>query len=108
MLSEGVHETEKGFQQAVVELAERLGWRVHRVTDSRRSPEGWPDLLCVHQTHRDLFAAELKRDGGRLSAAQAAWLDALAACGVDVYVWRPYDWPQIEARLTRGPRRADL
>ena len=36
-----------------------------------------------------IVVAELKADRGRLSADQDAWLSDLAACGIDVHVWRP-------------------
>ncbi len=38
------------------------------------------------------LAAELKREGKNPSAQQAAWLAALEAAGVEVFVWRPGDW----------------
>jgi hypothetical protein len=35
-------ESEKGFLQAVIDLATLLGWRVYHTHDSRHSQEGWP------------------------------------------------------------------
>ena len=49
-----------------------------------------------------LILAELKRVGGRLTAAQRGWLDALSACaGVECYLWTPDDWEAIVAALQR-------
>jgi hypothetical protein len=91
------HRLEKSFQASVVELARLLGWRAFYVTDSRGSPPGWPDLtLC-----RDgvLLFRELKAEKGRLSLEQQEWRDLLLAAGMDWALWRPSDWPRIEAEL---------
>ena len=36
-----------------------------------------------------------------LTSAQRAWLEALAACGIETYCWRPSDFEAIAARLQR-------
>lgn len=91
--------TEKDFQRAVVALAEANGWKHFHPHDSRRSASGWPDLALVRSGV--LLLAELKTTKGRVSAAQAEWLDALRAVdGVRVRVWRTPDWPAIVAELT--------
>ncbi|HEX3331846.1 MAG TPA: VRR-NUC domain-containing protein [Gaiellales bacterium] len=89
--------SEKAFQQSVIQLARLTRWRVFYDTEPVGSPPGWPDLtLC-----RDgvLLFRELKTDTGRLSPEQRRWEDDLQACGMDVSVWRPRDWPVIEATL---------
>jgi hypothetical protein len=44
----------------------------------------------------------LKTAVGRVTPLQQMWLDVLQqARGVEVYVWRPDDWPAIEARFLR-------
>ena len=92
--------SEKAFAQAVVDLARWTGWRVHRVWTSRHSPSGWPDLVLCRPPA--LIVAELKTARGRLTPPQRAWLEALGQCpGIEVYCWRPADWPAIEARLQR-------
>lgn len=105
----GLPETEAGFQQAVVELATLRGWLCYHTHDSRRSNAGYPDLTLAR--HRRLVFAELKSETGRVAPAQRLWLDALLAvcadwpdpcserCPVEVYVWRPSDWPEVEAVL---------
>jgi hypothetical protein len=48
-----------------------------------------------------LIFAELKAEGEQPTPEQREWLRDLAGAGeVEVYVWRPSDWPAIEATLT--------
>jgi hypothetical protein len=47
-----------------------------------------------------LIAAELKVASAMPRPEQQAWLDALDLAGVEVYVWRPTQWPEIEQVLT--------
>lgn len=105
--------SEADFQQQIVDLMAITGWKhlhVRRtrgkqskwVTSTNRS--GWPDLFCWHP-EGGIFAAELKSQVGTLRDDQKVVLDELTAAGVECHVWRPSDWPEIQARLTR-PRRA--
>lgn len=55
--------------------------------DSRRSPSGFPDLVCCGPD--GLLFRELKRETGRVSVAQEKWLAALKGAGQDAAVWRP-------------------
>lgn len=90
----------------------------------QRVEAGFPDLVLLRGP--ELIIAELKRHDGRPTADQRAWLDAFevlaqavardralarqedggagahAEATVDVYLWRPADWPTIEKRLARG------
>ena len=99
--------TERELQEAVFELAGALRWRVYHTYDSRRSAEGFPDMVIVSHTRHRLIFVELKSDAGRLTAAQQLWLSDLTAAGgivydasatafqrpiPEVYVWRPADW----------------
>ena len=99
-------QTEREFQDAVVELARLTGWRVYHTYDSRRSEAGYPDLTLAKGG--SVIFAELKRDAkARVTRDQRAWLEALAPRGSigaqhAVYVWRPSDWPEIERILTGG------
>lgn len=115
-------QTEKQFQEAIVRLAELQGWLVYHTHDSRRSNPGFPDLVLVHRGESTqtvprncrLVFAELKTQKGRTSVAQAAWLEALGVVFARggamesqeprhaVYLWRPSDWPEIEAVLARA------
>ncbi len=101
--------TESAFERMVLSLA-RLGrWRTFHARPGRtargwRTPvsgdgKGFPDWLFVRGPV--LLVRELKTDTGKVSPEQAAWLDALLATGQDARVWRPRDWAEIEATLTR-------
>jgi hypothetical protein len=81
--------SEADWQAIVVQLARLHGFeRVYHTHDSRRSEPGFPDLVLV-KPPRVLFV-ELKRENGKLTDEQHAWMRALAGCpGVEVYVWRP-------------------
>jgi hypothetical protein len=47
-----------------------------------------------------LIYAELKVPGGRITKAQRRWLEALATVrGIEVYLWFPDDWSDIERIL---------
>lgn len=96
-------ETESGFQDAVIDLAKWCGWELRYHThDSRRSDAGFPDLVMLKPPR--IIVAELKTDKGRVSKTQQAWLDGWRACvplcaALQVFVWRPADWPEIERQL---------
>lgn len=94
--------SEADFQRAVIDLARLRGWRVHHETDSRKSPPGLPDLIMVRAGY--LLMAELKSAKGRIRAEQSDWLSALRLVALEnrtisVCIWRPSDWPTIEAVL---------
>ena len=89
-----MHET-KEFMPAVIELAERRGWRVYHTHDSRRSAKGFPDLCMVR--NGSLIFAELKSEKGVTTPEQQAWLADLLGvivegAAVNVYLWRPEQW----------------
>ena len=100
VLQEAIPEEE--FQQQVIDLAELRGWSHYHTHDSRRSAEGFPDLVLARPSTlrggfdgRVIFA-EMKAQKGRPSVEQRAWLAVLADTGkVEVYVWRPSDFDQI-------------
>jgi hypothetical protein len=95
--------TENQLQQQVLDLASLCGWRHFHVLNSRGSDPGWPDLVLLRPPH--LLVVELKRETGRLSVAQSDWLRLLEMCGVDVRIWRPSSWPEIEATLKPDLRK---
>jgi hypothetical protein len=101
---------ERDFQQAVIDLARFMGWRVFhaRPALTRRGrwltpiqgDAGFPDLVLCRPPR--LILAELKRVGGKISPKQQEWLDALHACaGVECYLWTPSDWEAIINTLRR-------
>jgi VRR-NUC domain-containing protein len=100
--------SEASFQEQVIELAHLFGWRhlhVRRTIGKGRrwttatNLAGWPDLLLWREGSHRLVAAELKSDTGQATDEQLEVLASLRRAGVDTYVWRPADWPEIEAVL---------
>ena len=86
--------TEQAFQEAVRELATTHTWLYYHPYDSRKSPAGFPDTVCVRGPR--LLCAELKMPGTRPTPAQQQWLDALAqVTQVQTFVWYPQDFPAI-------------
>jgi hypothetical protein len=113
--------TEAQFTAAVREYAILCGWLFYHTHDSRRSDPGFPDCVFVKPDKRigiveqnfsgpnrpRLIFAELKAEKGRVQTEQRKWLNALEDVAyesverhnVEVYVWRPSDWPEIEKVL---------
>jgi hypothetical protein len=92
--------SEAAFMRQVIQLAVLYGWLPYHTFDSRRSQPGFPDVVLVHRKRGLCLYRELKSDTGRLSPAQQDWLAALTAAGQDAAVWRPSQWPAIQALLT--------
>jgi hypothetical protein len=70
---------------------------VYHTYDSRRSNAGFPDLFLLRGSQK--IVAELKRDGGRVTAGQQAWLAAFELAGIEAWVWRPRDIAEVQAVL---------
>ena len=93
--------SEKAFMAAVVRLARQQQYMVYHTWSSKRSPEGFPDLICA-RTGTPLLAIECKTDMGQVTSPQHAWLAILAGCtGVVAEVWRPADMAHIVEVLRR-------
>jgi len=100
---------ETQFQRNVMSLAENLGWETyhprrdprHRSVATGTMAKGWPDLILTRVRCGDgrVIVAELKADDGRLSPEQIRVLDALNMDAIEIYVWSPKDWPEIERTL---------
>jgi hypothetical protein len=90
-------QSEKEFQAEVIKRAMRHGWKTFHVFDARKSEAGWPDLVLVRER---VIVRELKVGNEVPTAAQAGWLEAFANAGIDAGVWKPTDWPEIEAALS--------
>ena len=87
--------TEKQLQSDIIRLAKAAGWKTYHTHDSRRSEFGFPDLTMVRRDR--LVFAELKRELGKPTPEQGAWLYELAGVkNVAVYIWRPQDMKEIE------------
>lgn len=97
-----VRMSERTLQDAIVECAGVLGWRVFHPWTSVNSAAGYPDLTLTRGGR--LIYAELKVGRNRPTAEQMAWLGALGAVpGIEVYLWREHHWLSGEIeRLLRG------
>lgn len=96
--------TEKQFRQMIYDAARLLSYRVYFTWTSIHSPAGFPDLvLCKPRSTGDgrVIFAELKTDKGKVTPAQQAWIDDLAAAGMEAVVWRPADIDAILATLAQ-------
>lgn len=99
--------TESALQDALIEAAQRFGWRVvhfrpARTKDGWRTPlqgdAGFVDVV-LSRNGRTLHC-ELKTMKGKRTAEQIRWGDAL---GSSYRLWRPNDWLDgtIENELAR-------
>lgn len=91
--------SERDWQSFVVDLARLHGWESFHVLNSRGMTAGWPDLVLLRPPCA-LFV-ELKREAGKVSAAQGRVLALLEGCGLEVAVWRPSDADAVASRLGR-------
>jgi hypothetical protein len=95
--------SEKQFQAAVVDLAERRGWQVYHTLDSRGSAGGFPDLVLARNNvppgGRSMIVAELKIGDKQPTGAQYAWLHHFERAGVQTWIWHPTYWEQIQEIL---------
>lgn len=89
---------EKEWAQTVVQYARLNRWLVYFTWRSTHSPSGFPDLVLVRPPR--LIVAELKKETGKPTAAQTAWLAALDAVpSIQTAIWRPSDWPTVRDTL---------
>lgn len=86
--------TESAFLRQVVDIARLFRWAHYHPQLSKWSERGWPDLVLCRPPR--LVLAELKRQNGKTTSHQEAWLELLRACpGVEVFLWRPSDLDEI-------------
>ena len=99
--------SEAEWQAWIVDLARWLGWRCFHPRPAQISGRwathhtgepGFPDLTLVHP-RRGFIMVECKTQRGRLTPGQKLWHVELDAAGVEVYVWRPSDYAEVEQRL---------
>lgn len=85
-----VSETE--LQSWVVDAATKLGWLAYHTHDSRRSVEGFPDLVLVRGRiiYREL---KIHTRPSAVTVPQRRWLHQLRHAGADADVWTLDDWP---------------
>jgi VRR-NUC domain-containing protein len=81
---------EKRFQAQLLQVARLAGWIAYYTFDSRRSPEGFPDVILVRPEpgRGPVYAWECKTAHGKLKMPQQLWLRALDGKRVDASVKR--------------------
>lgn len=98
--------SERQLSKAVVELAERFGWRVFTISNTKagalrsHTGVGFPDLVMVRNGR--MIAAELKVGKRKPTPGQQAWLEDLSWVeGVRARLWNDEDWKKgvIEEEL---------
>jgi len=89
-------------------LAFSRGWKYYHAPDNKpingriqKVIPGFPDLVLVKE--KRLIFAELKKEVGRTTPEQDSWLAALKATGVEVYIWRPSQLPEVVQILQKKP-----
>lgn len=88
--------SEREFQDLIVDLARANGWKIFHLYHSVRGGGGFPDLTLVHAASKRLVYAELKLNHKSIRPVQREWLDTLRCIdGVEVYIWRPRDAEKI-------------
>ena len=86
--------SEKKYQAMVLKTARELGWLVYHTYDSRRSQEGFPDLVMVKPPH--VLFVELKSADGERDVDQLEWGDNLERCDqVEYRENKPAQWDEL-------------
>lgn len=105
--------TETDWYGPIRDLATQHGWLVHHTRPAMRQSgkwstpilghKGYPDFTFVHPVRHLVMFREVKGPRTKVYDEQHQWLDALAAAGADVAIWRlPVDWEQAVSELTFG------
>lgn len=105
--------SEADFQQRVMDAARRAGWMVAHFRPAKTQTgrwvtpmagdKGFPDLALAKDGR--VLLAELKRDTGKPTPEQVAWL---AAAGGHGRLWRPENWEAVllDLGVTKRPPRS--
>ena len=75
---------EEALLRHVRALARRCGYLCYHTHDSRKSEEGFPDVVLTNG--KDVIFAELKSRTGKLTEAQSLWLELLRHAGQECHV----------------------
>ena len=101
--------SEAEFQKWITAFARENGWRIFHVNNStkrlmRGTSAGFPDLTLIRGD--DLMFLEVKAEGGKLSAAQEEWKEALVElmarnAGIQYHVVYPSDRHYVMGMLEK-------
>jgi hypothetical protein len=92
--------SETRFQNQILQAAFAERWIAYHPWLSIKSAAGWPDLFLVKGNRA--LALEVKKESGKATPAQQAWLTALDEVpGITARCVRPSDWDAI-VKLLRG------
>lgn len=92
--------TEKALQAAFVAAVKSSpGAMCYHTYDSRRSEEGFPDLLVLMLRPPGVWFLELKTEAGQLSGPQKAWARTIAAVGGNWREVRPSNAAAVAAEM---------
>ena len=94
--------THKELQSSIIEIATKFGWQHYHTFNSRKSDTGFPDLVLIHADRGRIVYAEIKSDTGKTSHEQDEWLEMLARCDQEVYIWYPRHLEEIVMILMLG------
>jgi hypothetical protein len=106
-----VPQSEADFMAQVILYAQVRGWKVahfravrvqrrdgsvHYQTPVQADGKGFLDTECVRER---LIKIETKVPPNKLTPEQESWVAAYKRAGVEVHVFYPADWPEIESVL---------
>lgn len=107
--------SESEFADWVLDVARMYGWRSAHFRPARtktgwRTPvqgdgAGFPDMILLHPRCTYGVALELKRETGRTTPDQDAWIAAFREAGWVAMVVRPSDRDALQALLSRPQAR---
>lgn len=92
--------SEADWASRVHDYAQLRGWLAHHQRPAMKKDGRWMSAIEGDRGYPDwtfsrrgvVLAAELKREDGKPTADQLAWLEALGPHG---RLWRPPDWPEV-------------
>ena len=91
--------TEKNFQAHIEKQAKIHGWLYYHTHRSDRSVKGFPDLVLVRDDRLMFWELKIDEKRSKVTSHQQQWIDALAATGVEVGVYRPSDLEEMLDKL---------
>jgi hypothetical protein len=98
-------ETEAALQRRGRALARLCGYRLQYHTRySLGSDPGWLDDAFLNPDLHRFIVVEWKGPRGQLAAEQYDWAEQLMLAGIEVYVWWPDQWDEVERVFLQGER----